>query len=75
MPLQSIPSSSDTASHVDPKLAEFGAMNLEARLERLEKLVKALSKAKSMGLDEALSRLKIWQTTEVHLDDRNKVVD
>lgn len=65
MPIQSFLGSLDTASHADPKLVEFEAMDFQAQLEKLERLVETPSKAKSGALNEALSRIKVWQTTDV----------
>ncbi|CAL2270831.1 unnamed protein product [Prunus armeniaca] len=52
--------SSETASHVDPELAEFEAMDLEAQLLKIEELGETLSKAKSKVVDEAMDRIRIW---------------
>lgn len=60
MPLQSILGSSDTTFHANPQLPEFEAMDLDAQLAKLEKLVETPSKAKSKAVDEGLSKLKIW---------------
>ncbi|CAL8999872.1 unnamed protein product, partial [Prunus brigantina] len=38
MPIHSLPGSSATASFADPELAEFEAMDLDAQLDKLEKL-------------------------------------
>ncbi|BBN68184.1 hypothetical protein Prudu_320S000200 [Prunus dulcis] len=38
MPIHSFPGSSATASFADPELEEFEAMDLDAQLDRLEKL-------------------------------------
>ncbi|BBG97052.1 hypothetical protein Prudu_006054 [Prunus dulcis] len=59
------PGSSATASFADPELEEFEAMDLDAQLDRLEKLSSPPSKAKSRAVQEAMERLKIWQSTEL----------
>ncbi|BBN69763.1 hypothetical protein Prudu_1165S000100, partial [Prunus dulcis] len=47
MPIHSFPGSSATASFADPELEEFEAMDLDAQLDRLEKLSSPPSRAKS----------------------------
>ncbi|CAL2238793.1 unnamed protein product [Prunus armeniaca] len=56
MPIHSLPGSSTTASFVVPELAEFEAMDLDAQLEKLEKLSSTPSKSKSKAMDEAVKR-------------------
>ncbi|CAL2230259.1 unnamed protein product [Prunus armeniaca] len=68
-------SSSTTASFVDPELAEFEAMDLDAQLDKLEKLSSTPGKAKSKVVDEAVDRVKIWQSTKLDLDENREVVD
>ncbi|BBN69408.1 autoinhibited Ca2+-ATPase 11 [Prunus dulcis] len=68
MPIHSLPGSS-TASFADPELEEFEAMDLDAQLDRLEKLSSPPSKAKSRAVQEAMERLKIWQSTELEFDE------
>ncbi|KAI5320911.1 hypothetical protein L3X38_040619 [Prunus dulcis] len=41
-------------SFADPELAKFEAMDLDAQLDRLEKLGATTSKAKSRAVDEAV---------------------
>ncbi|CAL9007800.1 unnamed protein product [Prunus brigantina] len=67
MPIHSLPGSSTMASFADPELAEFEAMDLDAQLDKLEKLSSTLGKAKSKAVDEAVDRVKIWQSTELDL--------
>ncbi|BBH05389.1 autoinhibited Ca2+-ATPase 11 [Prunus dulcis] len=61
MPIHSFPGSSATASFADPELEEFEAMDLDAQLDKLEKLSSPPSKAKPRAVQEAMERLKIWQ--------------
>ncbi|KAI5316225.1 hypothetical protein L3X38_045401 [Prunus dulcis] len=60
IPIHSVPGSSTKASFADPELAEFEAMDLDAQLDRLEKLGATPSKAKSKAVDEAVERIRIW---------------
>ncbi|CAL9000949.1 unnamed protein product [Prunus brigantina] len=60
MPIHSLPGSSTTASFADPELAEFEAMDLDAQLDKLEKLSSTPGNAKSKVVDEAMERVKIW---------------
>ncbi|CAL9011771.1 unnamed protein product, partial [Prunus brigantina] len=69
MPIHSLPSSSTTASFVDPELAKSEAMDLDAQLDKLEKLSSTPGKAKSKAVDEAVDRVKIWLSAELDLDD------
>ncbi|CAL2236865.1 unnamed protein product [Prunus armeniaca] len=71
MPIHSLPGSPTTASFADPELAEFEAMDLVAQLDKLEKLSSTPSKAKSKAVD----RVKIWQSTELDLDENQEAVD
>ncbi|CAL2246206.1 unnamed protein product [Prunus armeniaca] len=64
MPIHSLPSSSTTASFANPELAEFEAMDLDAQLDKLEKLSFTLGKAKSKVVDKAVDRVKIWMKTK-----------
>ncbi|BBH01894.1 autoinhibited Ca2+-ATPase 11 [Prunus dulcis] len=64
-----------TASFADPELEEFEAMDLDAQLDRLEKLSSPPSKAKSRAVQEAMERLKIWQSTELEFDEDKGVLD
>lgn len=75
MPIQSVPGSSETASHADPDLAEFEAMDLDARLLKIEKLEVTPSKSKSKAVDEALGRIKVWQTAELDLEEGGEMID
>ncbi|VVA39343.1 PREDICTED: LOC109946669, partial [Prunus dulcis] len=75
MPIHSLPGSSATASFADPELEEFEAMDLDAQLDRLEKLSSPLSKAKSRAVQEAMERLKIWQSTELEFDEDKGALD
>ncbi|CAL9000569.1 unnamed protein product [Prunus brigantina] len=75
MPIHSIPSSPATASFADPELAEFEAMDLDAQLDRLEQLSSNPSKAKSGAVDEAVDRVRIWQSTELDLDEGGETID
>ncbi|CAL2239183.1 unnamed protein product [Prunus armeniaca] len=45
-----------------PELAEFEAMDLDAQLDKLDKLGATSSKAKSKVVDEAVDRVRIWQS-------------
>ncbi|CAL9019382.1 unnamed protein product [Prunus brigantina] len=74
MPIHSLPGSSATASFADPELAEFEAMDLDARLDRLEVLSSPVGKAKSKAVEEAMERLKIWQSTKLELDEGREVI-
>ncbi|BBG93335.1 autoinhibited Ca2+-ATPase 11 [Prunus dulcis] len=69
MPIHSFPGSSATASFADPELEEFEAMDLDAQLDKLEKLSSPPSKAKPRAVQEAMERLKIWQFTELEFDE------
>ncbi|CAL8163069.1 unnamed protein product [Prunus armeniaca] len=62
-------------SFADPELAEFEAMDLDAQLDKLEKLSSTPSKAKSKAVEEVMERLKIWQSTELKLDDDREAID
>ncbi|CAL2259883.1 unnamed protein product [Prunus armeniaca] len=75
MPIHSLPGSSKMASFADPKLAEFEAMDLDAQLDKLEKLSSTPSKTKSKTVEEAIERLKIWQSTELGLDEGMEAVN
>ncbi|CAL9021995.1 unnamed protein product [Prunus brigantina] len=75
MPIHSLPGSSATASFADPELAEFEAMDLDAQLDKLEKLSSPPSKAKSRAVEEAMERLKIWQSSELELDEDREAFD
>ncbi|CAL9006533.1 unnamed protein product [Prunus brigantina] len=75
MPIHSLPSSSATASFADPELAEFEAMDLDAQLDTLEKLSSPPGKAKSRAVGEAIERLKIWQSSELELDEDREAFD
>ena len=50
-------------------------MDLDAQLDRLEKLGATPSKAKSKAVDEAVVRIRIWQSTELDLDENKRAVD
>ncbi|CAL8090216.1 unnamed protein product [Prunus armeniaca] len=71
MPIHSVLGSSTTASFADPKLAEFEVMDLDAQLDKLEKLGSAPGKAKSKAMD----RMRIWQSNELDLDENKKAID
>ncbi|CAL2229284.1 unnamed protein product [Prunus armeniaca] len=71
MPIHSLPGSSNTASFADPELAEFEAMDLDAQLDKMEKISSTPGKAKS----KAVERLKIWQSTELELDEDREAID
>ncbi|CAL9006453.1 unnamed protein product [Prunus brigantina] len=73
MPIHSVPGSPATTSFADPELAEFEAMDLDAQLDKLEKLSSTPGKAKAKVVDEAMERVKIWQSTE--LDENMEAVD
>ncbi|CAL9016742.1 unnamed protein product [Prunus brigantina] len=84
MPIHSLPGSSATASFAEfeataysfpPELAEFEAMDLDAQLDKLEKLSSPPSKAKSRAVEEAMERLKIWQSSELELDEDREAFD
>ncbi|CAL8135256.1 unnamed protein product [Prunus armeniaca] len=65
-------SSSTTASFADPELAKFEAMDLDAQLDKLEKLSSTPGKAKSKALDKVVDRVRIWQSTELDLDENKE---
>lgn len=67
MPFHSVPSSSTTASFADPELVEFEAMDLEAQLLKIEKLGATPSKAKFKVVDEAMDKIRIWQSTKLNM--------
>ncbi|CAL9024720.1 unnamed protein product [Prunus brigantina] len=50
-------------------------MDLEAQLLKIEELGETPSKAKSKVVDKAMDRIRIWQTTEVDLDENKEVID
>ncbi|CAL2237097.1 unnamed protein product [Prunus armeniaca] len=75
IPIHSVPGSSITTSFADPELAEFEAMDLDAQLQKLEKLGATLGKAKSKAVDEVVDRVRIWQSTELDLDENKEAVD
>ncbi|CAL2229699.1 unnamed protein product [Prunus armeniaca] len=75
MPIHSLPGSSTTSSFADPDLAEFEAMDLDAQLERLEMLSSPVGRAKSKAVEEAMERVKIWQSTELDLDEDREAID
>ncbi|CAL8990240.1 unnamed protein product [Prunus brigantina] len=75
MPIHSLPGSSTTTSFADPELVEFEAMDLDAQLDKLEKLSSTPGKAKSKAMDEAMERVKIWQSTELELDENKEAID
>ncbi|CAL2267318.1 unnamed protein product [Prunus armeniaca] len=75
MPIHSLAGSSATASFADPELAEFEAMDLDAQLDRLEKLSSPVGKTKSRAVEEAMERLKIWQSAELELDEDREAFD
>ncbi|CAL8164894.1 unnamed protein product [Prunus armeniaca] len=60
MPIHFLAGSSATTSFTDPELAEFEAMDLDAQLDKLEKLSSPVGKMKSKAVEEAMERLKIW---------------
>ncbi|VVA41883.1 PREDICTED: LOC109946669, partial [Prunus dulcis] len=75
MPIHSFPGSSATASFAYPELEEFEAMDLDAQLDKLEKLSSPPSKAKPRAVQEAMERLKIWQSTELEFDEDKGALD
>lgn len=75
MHIRSIPCSLETASHADPELVEFEPMDLEAQLLKIEKLGETPSKAKSRAMGEMMDRVRIWQTTELDLDEYKEFID
>ncbi|CAL8167804.1 unnamed protein product [Prunus armeniaca] len=75
MPVHSLQGSSATTSFADPELAEFEAMDLDAQLDRLEMLSPPVEKAKSKAVEEAMERLKIWQSTKLELDEDREAID
>ncbi|CAL8116914.1 unnamed protein product [Prunus armeniaca] len=62
IPIHFVPGSSTIASFADPELAEFEAMDLDDQLDKLDKLGATPSKAKSKVVDEAVDRVRIWQS-------------
>ncbi|CAL2257097.1 unnamed protein product [Prunus armeniaca] len=75
MPIHSLAGSSATASFADPELAEFEAMDLDAQLDKLEKLSSPVGKIRSRAVEETMERLKIWQSSELELDEGKEVFD
>ncbi|CAL9012728.1 unnamed protein product [Prunus brigantina] len=75
MPIHSLAGSSATASFANPELAEFEAMVINAQLDKLEKLSSPPGKAKSKAVEEAMERLKIWQSSELELDEDREAFD
>ncbi|CAL2239115.1 unnamed protein product [Prunus armeniaca] len=75
MPIHSLAGSSATTSFADPELAEFEAMDLDAQLDKLEKLSSPVGKIKSRAVEEAMERLKIWQSTKLELDKGREAFD
>ncbi|CAL9006237.1 unnamed protein product, partial [Prunus brigantina] len=75
MLIHSIPGSFATTSFADPELAEFEAMDLDAQLDKLVKLSYTPGKAKSKAVDEAMDRVRIWQSVELDLDDSGEAFD
>ncbi|KAI5316185.1 hypothetical protein L3X38_045361 [Prunus dulcis] len=75
IPIHFVLGSSTTTSFADPELVEFEAMDLDAQLDRLEKLGATPSKAKSRAMDEVVERMRIWQSTELDLDKNKEAVD
>ncbi|CAL8117093.1 unnamed protein product [Prunus armeniaca] len=59
MPIHSVPGSFTTTSFANPELAEFEAMDLDAQLDKLEKLNSSPGKAKSKVVGEAVDRVRI----------------
>ncbi|CAL9020909.1 unnamed protein product [Prunus brigantina] len=57
MLIHSVHGSSTMASFADLELAEFEAMDMDAQLEKLEKLSSTTGKAKSKAVDEAVDRI------------------
>ncbi|KAI5321221.1 hypothetical protein L3X38_030292 [Prunus dulcis] len=47
-------------------------MDLDAQLDKLEKLSSPLGKAKSKAMDEAVDKVKIWQSNELDLDENRE---
>lgn len=58
-PIHSVLGSSTTASFANPKLAKFEAMDLDAQLDKLEKLSSTPGKAKSKAVDEVVDIVRI----------------
>ncbi|CAL2239135.1 unnamed protein product [Prunus armeniaca] len=56
IPIHSVPGSSTTTSFANPELAEFEDMDLDAQLDKLEKLNSSPCKAKSKAVAEAVDR-------------------
>ncbi|CAL8084675.1 unnamed protein product [Prunus armeniaca] len=75
MPIHSLPGSSTMTSFTDPELADFEAMDLDAQLDKLEKLSSTPGKAKSKAVDEDVDRVKIWQFAKLDLDDSGEAFD
>ncbi|CAL8117382.1 unnamed protein product [Prunus armeniaca] len=75
MPIHSSPGSSATTSFADPELEEFEAMDLDAQLDKLEKISSTPGRATSKVVHEAVDRVKIWQSNELDLDENSEVVD
>ncbi|CAL2277259.1 unnamed protein product [Prunus armeniaca] len=75
MPIHSLLGSSTTASFANLELVQFEAMDLDAQLDKLEKLSSSPGKAKSKVVEEAMERLKIWQSTELELDEGREAID
>ncbi|CAL2240393.1 unnamed protein product [Prunus armeniaca] len=75
MPIHSVLGSPATASFADLELAEFEVMDLDAQLDRLEQLSSTPGKAKSKAVDGTVDRVKIWQSTELDLDENKEAID
>lgn len=75
MPIQSILGSLDTVSHTDPELVEIEAMDLETHLLKLEKIETTSNKSKSKVVDEALGRIRVWQSSNLDLDGGKDLID
>ncbi|CAL2237096.1 unnamed protein product [Prunus armeniaca] len=50
-------------------------MDLDTQLQKLEKLGATPGKAKSKAVDEVVDRVRIWQSTELDLDENKEAVD
>ncbi|CAL8152486.1 unnamed protein product [Prunus armeniaca] len=73
------PTSSELALFDDVEAEHSAAIpaseDLDAQLDRLEQLSFTPGKAKSKAVDEAMDRVKIWQSTELDLDENKEAID
>ncbi|KAI5338501.1 hypothetical protein L3X38_017772 [Prunus dulcis] len=68
------PTSSELALFDDVE-AENSSTVAEPKLQKFEKLGATPSKAKSKAVDEAVDRIRIWQSTKLDLDENRESID